>query len=172
MPCGRSSRRSESLSPSSPNFDALYAPDQWQAHPPADGAHVHDPAPSAAQRGEKRLGDRRLADEVDLELLAQLVDREELERRGHSDAGVVHEPDQRLVSERITRSGDLVRVRHVDAGGAQAASLQPLRILVFAHRCDRVEAELAQVQDGGLADARGGTGHEDCSGGHGEEPIR
>ncbi len=84
MPCGRSSRRSESLSPSSPNFDALYAPTSGRpTRPPIELTFTIRPA-SAAQRGEERLGDRRLADQVDLELLAQLVDREELERRGHS----------------------------------------------------------------------------------------
>ena len=52
-----------------------------------------------------------------------------------------------------------------------ARGLQALGVLVLADGRDRVEAELAQVQDGGLADAGRGAGHEHCSGGHRAGPY-
>jgi nitroreductase len=76
----------------------------------------------------------------------------------------------RLISSccrsRSIGSRDLIRVRHIDARGAQAAALEPFGVLVLAHGGYRAEPELAQVHDGGLANAGRGARHEDCSGGH------
>ena len=55
-----------------------------------------DPSTRATKRRQECLGDRDLADDVDLELATQVVGREELERRRDSDARVVDETRELL----------------------------------------------------------------------------
>lgn len=50
--------------------------------------------PPLPQRGQKALDHRHLADDVDLQLTTQLLEREKLERRGDGDPGVVHKPSE------------------------------------------------------------------------------
>src|SRR5690606_923364 len=59
---------------------------------PGDRADENDAARVTAEEREERLRDGDLADHVDLELAAQLFGREELERAGDRDPGVVDEP--------------------------------------------------------------------------------
>src|ERR671911_243425 len=61
------------------------------AHAPPDRAHVDDPAAAAAQRREQRLRHRDMADEVDLELAPEHVERQQLDRAGLGGPGVVDE---------------------------------------------------------------------------------
>ena len=84
MPNGFSSRRSESATASSACFDAAYGREERQRAAPGDRAHEDDPALRAAQRGQEGLRHRDLPDEIDLELVAELVRRDELERRAES----------------------------------------------------------------------------------------
>jgi len=54
---------------------------------------------AAAQQRQQRLGDRVLADDVHLELAAQPLGGQELERRGHGDAGVVDQPREAALAD-------------------------------------------------------------------------
>ena len=74
---------------------------------PGDRAHVDDAAASRAQRGQAELRHPELPDDVHLELTAKFLRRQELERPGHRDAGVVHQPVQLTELERR-------RLLHVD----------------------------------------------------------
>ena len=99
--------------------------------------------------------------------MAELVDREELERRRDSDAGVVDEPGQRPVAELGAGGGDRGRRRsRRSATVRRPRPREPLRVLVLAHAGHGVEAELAQVERRGLADAGRGAGDEDGSARH------
>ena len=60
-------------------------------HSPADGGDEHDPPARGAQGGQQRLRDGDLAEHVDVELLAQVVRMDQLERAAVADAGVVDE---------------------------------------------------------------------------------
>jgi len=93
---------------------------EGKGDPAADRAHVHDSSPRRAQRGEKGLSHGHLPDEVDLHLVAQLVDRHELQRRGHGDAGVVHQSGDWRVTERAGRRRDRVGVGHIERERLQA----------------------------------------------------
>jgi hypothetical protein len=76
----------------------LYAPNSGSAtRPPIEETLTIRPRPRPQQR-QKALDHRHLTDHVDLQLTTQLLEREELERRGHGDAGVVHEPGERAVA--------------------------------------------------------------------------
>ena len=57
----------------------------------ADRPDVDDPPVATPDQRQERLDDGQLADEVDLQLLAEVVQRLELERSGPDDAGVVDE---------------------------------------------------------------------------------
>ena len=71
--------------------------------PAADRAHEDDAPARAAQRREERLRDRDLPDDVHLELVPELVERDELERRG--------DRDPRVVDEAVEGSSDRLRGR-------------------------------------------------------------
>ena len=58
--------------------------EERQRAPAGDRAHEDDPALRAAQRRQEGLRHRDLPDEIDLELVAELVDRDELERRARA----------------------------------------------------------------------------------------
>ena len=70
---------------------------------------------AAADRGEQRLGDGDVAGQVDLDLAAEVVDRQRLQRARDGDAGVVDEAvERRPPVSAATRSrggGDLRRRR-------------------------------------------------------------
>ena len=85
----------------------------------SDRAHEDDATARSPKRGKNRLEDCDLPDDVHLELVAQLVERDELERRRDRDAGVVHEPVE-LVADRFRCRTDLRRVGHVELDGLDA----------------------------------------------------
>ena len=60
----------------------------------ADRGDEDDPAARGADHRQERLGDRDLADDVDLELAPVLVQRHRLDRPGDGDAGVVDQPGE------------------------------------------------------------------------------
>ena len=66
--------------------------EQRQRVQPGDRAHVDDAAARRAQRRQAELRHPQLPDDVHLELAAQLVRRQELERPGNRDARVVDQP--------------------------------------------------------------------------------
>jgi hypothetical protein len=76
---------------------------------------------AAAQQRQQRLGDRVLADHVHLELAPQRLGREELERPGHRDAGVVDQAGEAaladLATDQLGGCRDRLRVGHVQQRG-------------------------------------------------------
>ena len=91
MPHGASSTRSTSANASSACFDAAYGPRNGSAlRPPTEPMSTR--ARVLPERGQHRLEHGDLADDVHLELTAELVERDELERRRDRDARVVDEP--------------------------------------------------------------------------------
>ena len=119
IPHGRSSRRSVSEKPSSAELRGGVGAEQRDGDLAADRADVDDPPARGAQLRQERLRDGDLADQVDLDLAAEVVDRLVLDRRGDGDAGVVDEAGEAAppVASRTVarRRGDRVRVGHVDA---------------------------------------------------------
>ena len=97
--------------------------EERQCAAPSDGAHENDASAAAAERGEKRLQHGDLADDVDLELPTQLVERHELERRRNRDPGVVDEPLE-LRPDGIHRCRDLLGVGDVEPERLDAAFAQ------------------------------------------------
>ena len=71
-----------------------------------------------AKSREERLGDRHLANQVDLELAAQVVERQRLDRPGDRSAGVVDQRPQSRAPHRVLDArpsgGDLIRVGDVE----------------------------------------------------------
>ena len=94
--------------------------EERQRAPAGDRADDDDAALRGPQRREHRLGDGELADDVDLELAAELVERQVLERRGDRDARVVDEPVEPRRSVRARDRGGSVtsRITSVVPGGA------------------------------------------------------
>ena len=91
MPHGASSTRRTSANASSACFDAAYGPRKGNAlRPPIEPMRTTRPR-ALPKRGQERLHDGDLADDVHLELAAELVERDELERSRDRDAGVVDE---------------------------------------------------------------------------------
>jgi hypothetical protein len=68
--------------------------DERRREPGADRADHDDPAACLAQQRQERLGDGELPGDIDLQQPPDLLDRDELQRAEHADAGVVDQPGQ------------------------------------------------------------------------------
>ena len=78
--------------------------------PPIEARKTIRPS-AAADLRQHRLGHRHVGDEVDLELVAEVVERDRLQRAGDGDAGVVDEAVEAAVALRLDplrRGGDLL----------------------------------------------------------------
>jgi hypothetical protein len=82
-------------------------------HPAAGRGDEHDPAPGGSEPRENGLGDRDLADDVDVELVPQVRRRDGLDRAQHADGGVV---DQRVqpLRQPVSQGGDACLVGDVE----------------------------------------------------------
>jgi len=100
-------------------------------------------------------GHGELGDHVDLELAAELVERQELERAGGRDAGVV---DERV---------ELVGAKRLDLGGVRDVELDrrypPTELVRRAHAGEHVRAEVGQHERRRATDARRGAGDQHCA---------
>ena len=94
-------------------------PEEGERAAPADRPHEHDPALRSPQRGEERLRHGDLADDVHLELAAELVERDELERGRDRDPGVVDETVERP-ADLLDRSRDVRRIGDVERRAARS----------------------------------------------------
>ena len=125
-PCGASSRRSESIQPRTANFEARVRRQERQRHPAADRAGVDDPASGLEQRRQQRLGDRDVAEQVDLELPSPLRQGHHLERSVDVHPGVVDQRRDPAVGAfedlRTCRPTDRVRDVEHDGGGTGSGS--------------------------------------------------
>ena len=130
-------------------------PVQRQRDAAGDRRDVHDPPARAAQRGQARLRDRELGDDVDLELAAQLVQRHVFERSADRDARVVDEPVEALEVER----GEVLGVRDVELDGPHGRAERLPRGRV-AHAGEHGRAELRERERGGAPDAGRGPGDQ------------
>ena len=102
---------------------------------PADRTDEQDAPSGLAQQGQHGLGGGDLSDHVDLELAAQVVQRQHLQRPGKADARVVDQSVQPaagevardLVDGRVDRGGQ----RYVEDDDAKAPDA-PARVAVSA----------------------------------------
>jgi hypothetical protein len=87
-------------------------------HATADRAEEDDPAAGAANQRQHRLRHRDLRDQVDLELFAQVIERDRLQRRHHRHPSVVDQAVQTASAHHpadlLGHCGDLVRLGHVE----------------------------------------------------------
>ncbi len=100
----RSSTRSASPIASIACLEAAYGASERHRHASADRGNEHDPPVRAAQRRQQRLRDGHLREHVDIELPAQVLVRDQLERAADADAGVVDERVE-ATARRRSRSG-------------------------------------------------------------------
>ena len=163
MPHGRSSSRSVSLSASTACFDAAYGPMNGRALRPAIEPMLTTRPGPRRRAGQQRLRHRQLADHVDLELAAQLVERDELERDRDRDAGVVDEPVQRLVGDGLGCGRDVVGIRDVEHQRLEPCCAEAFGVLVAPDARQHAPAGAAQVQRARFSDPRRGAGDEDGS---------
>jgi hypothetical protein len=99
-----------------------------QRAPAGDRADVDDAPLRTAQLRQEGLRDRELADQVHLELPAELVERQELERHRDGDAGVVDETVNGVVAEPLRRRRDRGRVGDVEHDRLQPLLAQALAV--------------------------------------------
>ena len=125
--------------------------EERQCAPAPDRAHQDDAPPRASQRGKERLRDGDLPDDVHLELAAELVERDELERRRDRDPGIGDEAVE-LAADHLGGRSDLPGIRHVELEGLD--SLRAKRIGVGARPHAAVDAPAGAVQAGGPTRAR------------------
>ncbi len=121
----------------------------------ADGDHSAVGGPQHRQHG---LGHGELAEHIDLVLPTPLVQRNELDRSGHADSGVV---DQRVeTAQTFGDLGDPAGIGDVELDRGDGLA-ERLSVSLFTDAGIDGEALAGQQQRGGPPDAGGGTGHED-----------
>ena len=121
-----------------------------------DRADVYDPSPCRAEIRQQGLRDRDVADEVHLELTAELVEREELERHRKRGPGVVDETVQRLVPECCGGCRDRRRFGHVDRHGLEplaGCGAQAVAVCVGANAGKYTPAGAREPECSRLADS-------------------
>jgi hypothetical protein len=132
--------------------------------PAAHRADVDDAALpallAAQQRGQQRLGDGDVAEQVDLEQASPLAHGQRLDRGVDGDPGVVHQGPQAGADTGpqgvdVVGLGD-VEYHRLDAGGAQGR-----RVAVAPDPGQHLETAAGQLAGGGRADPRGRAGHHD-----------
>ncbi len=141
-------------------MEAAYGPRKGSAlRPPIEPMRTTRPPPPP-QRGQERLHHGDLADDVHLELAAELVERDELERSRDRDPGVRDEPVQLGADDRGGRR-DLLGVRDVELDRLDASSPQRVRVFRGANAPVDAPASPAQTERARTADPRRGTRDED-----------
>ena len=135
--------------------------------PPTEPTFTIRPPPLPDQRQE-RLHHGDGAEQVDLELLPEVGERLELDRRRLGDARVVDQAGEAVIPHGLgdgrCRRRDCRFVRHVeDQRRHRIRGLRPhgLAVLRIPHPCENVEPIFGEVERRGSADARGGAGHDD-----------
>ena len=103
-PHGMSSLRSDIPTASMAYFDAA-SPRVRRGDPAAERRDEHDAAVVAPQQRERGLGDGDLPDDVDLELLAPVVEGHDLDGSGERHPGVVDEGVEAVVAELLGDGG-------------------------------------------------------------------
>ncbi len=143
---------------------------------PVYGGDVDDAAPTGAKQRKHGSSHSQRAEHVDLELAAEFIERDRLERTGHHDARVVDQSPQRATScsgNRLRGCGDLRLVGDVEPDGYQlirCRRTKPLGIGIVAVTGEYPEAQRVEMQGARPPDALGGTGDQDgtvSGGGHG-----
>ena len=154
MPNGRSSTRSESATASSACFEAAYGPRKGSALRPA----IEPTKTIRPWRDGMRAGSACVTaicpTTIDLELVAQLLRRHELERRGKGDPSVVDETVKFF--DAAGRVLDLLRF-----GDVEQHLLGSLRGIAFPTDAGEDSPARAHERDGArLPDAGRGARHE------------
>ena len=98
----------------------------------ADRAHQHDSPARTPERGKEGLRHSDLADDIHLELAAELVERDELERRGDRDPGVRDETVE-LAPDGFGGGRDLLGIRDVQPERLDALCAKRIGVAVRSH---------------------------------------
>jgi hypothetical protein len=137
-------------------------------HAAADRADEDDPPASRADLRQQRLGHRDLGDQVDLELVAQVVELDRLQRRHHRNAGVVDEAVEAgradLRPDPLCRRGELPGVGHVEDQRHETSRgrlPQVLRVLLSPNAREHPPAVRVHAQGAGATDPSRGAGDQD-----------
>ena len=89
MPHGRQLLAEDVADRLEPELGRVVGAEHLDRHQAADRGDEDDPATGGADRGQHRLRHRDLGGEVDVELTAEVLDRQRLQRPRDRDAGVV-----------------------------------------------------------------------------------
>lgn len=138
-------------------------PEERERAAAADRAHEHDPSAPRAERGQERLRDRDLPDDVHFQLPAELLDRDELEGRSDRDPRVVHEPVQRP-TDSLRGKGNLVGVGDVELQRLDAMLAKALGRPLVPHAPVDTPAAAREPERARLPDPGRGSRDHDASG--------
>ena len=146
-------------------------------HQAADRGVEDDAAAGRADRRQHRLGDGDVGGQVDLELAAEVGDRQRLERARDRDPGVVDQPVEAcsvaLLGDAVGRRGDLLGARDVEDQRLQplgARLTQGVGVLLPAD--PRVDPPAARVEPERRRPPDPGRCPGDQRGSHPREAIR
>src|ERR1043166_9898864 len=138
----------------------------WRRHSSADRTNVDDTPRTTANEWHESLDDADMADEIDLHLRTQLIERQELDRPAYTNTRVVHQTAERPATKRFPhlRCGrsDTLRLRDVDRNRRDALRRTPqrLRICWFSDPSKHAMPALAEVECTRPADSRRGAGDQ------------
>jgi hypothetical protein len=136
-------------------------------HPSTNRGDEHDPPLRRAQRRQHRLGDRNLAEHVDVELTLQILSLDQLQRATDPNARVVDQRVQaaarrarHLMHHPLGGLGDLSRVGHLERDRHHGARLGLQREALargrIAHAGEHRPSPVGEAQSGRTADTRRG----------------
>ena len=137
---------------------------------PLERTDIHDPAPCLSQAGKEGLGDGDLADDVDLQLFAQGIQRQKLDHASHHDAGVIDEACQSLsgkcVDDYATGFLNFSLIGDVQPHGNQSrGGPTPQRVAVcgLANAGENTVTQLVEVERARFTYSRRCAGHHYCA---------
>ncbi len=141
-----------------------------QRESPGDGADVDDAPLRCANEWQERLRDRELSRHVDVELRAELIDRQKLERPEKPDARIIHEPSEPGFTDDAFDGahclGDHLRVGDVEKErrqGWRRIRCERIRILLFSNARKHAKPSVGERQRRGAPNSRRRSRNNDCA---------
>jgi len=124
---------------------------------------MYDAATGDTQEGHEGLGYGDLADDVDVELSAQLCDIDEFEGTRGGNPGVVDEPVDAIgadsIGDRLSSLSNLVGVGHVQHHWRYAAGSEGLAIFFPSYAAENAKSHSGKVLGAGKPDTGGCAGY-------------
>lgn len=139
---------------------------QWKGDAATNRADEDDAAAGGANQRQHRLGHRDLTGQIDLDLTAEVLDRDRLQRAGNRNAGVVDQTVETGIAQLGTEQlgsrrnrlaiGD---VEHHRGQSLRARRSQRLGVVLLANPGEDPPAVRVEPQGGGPADPGRGSRH-------------